>query len=643
MSHAKGMARRIRRCRAWLLLVLLIATGLTPVFTLAADPWRVVILPGADPTQPAVIQLDGAFRRALLSAAPRGVEFFTDPLDNMRFRGANLTPGLLALLQEKYAHQKVDLVVGLADYSLDFAESNHEKVWPHAPVLIYGLDEARIRQRTLPPEFAFMTWRLPIAETLVIVEALHPTARRLIVIGDDSAQGRSEVAAATEAAGQRPGNRWTVEAWTGLSIEEVRTRLAALDSATPVIYTVMYRDSLGRSYFPAEALRRLVEVSRAPIYGWYPTYLEPGLTAGALLDFERTGERAAGLAAAILGGRPAAGATAPAAAPRCIANVSRVQAFGLNPDAVPAGCELAFAPPSLWREHRVAVLVTLAALALQAALIAGLLWQRRQRRLAEAEAAQRRIELARGSRLAAMGELSASIAHEIGQPLGAILSNTDAAELMLQSGRADQAQLLEILSDIRRDDLRAHEVIRRLRALLRKQQIEHAPLDLHDALQESLQLLAPELRARGVRVESDLSAHDAWLVGDRIQIQQVALNLVRNAIDALGDVPPASRVIDVATADVAGGIEFRVADPGHGIAAEHQGKVFESFFTTKPLGMGMGLSIVRSIVEAHGGTVTAEARAEQGTVFRVWLPRRSAVGGLDGPDIATPAASGASP
>ena len=308
-----------------------------------------------------------------------------------------------------------------------------------------------------------------------------------------------------------------------------------------------------------------------------------------------------------------------------MADAQRLAGFGLAATALPPGCEVVGAPPSLWREYRNTVLITGLVLLLQAATIVALVLQRRRRRAAEAEVMERRIELNRATRFAAMGELSASIAHEIGQPLGAILSNAEAAEMMLDSGRADESQLRAILADIRRDDLRAHEVIRRLRALLQKQQPEHAPLDLHETLVDALELIEPEARRRGMRIERSLTATNAHLVGDHIQMQQVLLNLALNAMDAMADTAPPQRSLKVATTDRDGGIELSVADQGHGVADEHRGRLFDSFFTTKPRGMGMGLSIVRTIVEAHDGRIQAEpGSGGGGTVFRVWLPRRVA-------------------
>jgi C4-dicarboxylate-specific signal transduction histidine kinase len=242
-------------------------------------------------------------------------------------------------------------------------------------------------------------------------------------------------------------------------------------------------------------------------------------------------------------------------------------------------------------------------------------------------------------RFTAIGELTASIAHEINQPLGAILSNADAADMLLQGGRATTAELREILADIRRDDLRAHEVIRRLRALLEKNEVEHRALHLHPALDEVLTLLASEARRRGVVIEHAFGATDDRLHGDPIQLQQVLLNLGLNAMDAMADTDPGSRRLRVETASRGDSLELTVADRGCGIDESRRDAIFESFYTTKARGLGLGLPIVRAIVEAHEGRIDVASNADRGAVFTVTLPRRLAADPAAEPALA-PAWSG---
>jgi C4-dicarboxylate-specific signal transduction histidine kinase len=227
--------------------------------------------------------------------------------------------------------------------------------------------------------------------------------------------------------------------------------------------------------------------------------------------------------------------------------------------------------------------------------------------------------LLHASRLAVAGEMTASIAHEINQPLGAILSNAEAAEMMLQAGSIDRTGLLQILADIRRDDLRASEVIKRLRALLARHEVERRRFVLNGAVEDVLAILRAESRRRETPVDAELTADSTEVMGDPVQIQQVIINLMLNAFDACADMPAEQRRVRIATAVTRAGVELTVADNGRGIAADVLPRLFDPFFSTKGGGMGLGLSIARSIVEAHGGTIAADSEG-QGAKFRVVLP-----------------------
>jgi signal transduction histidine kinase len=222
--------------------------------------------------------------------------------------------------------------------------------------------------------------------------------------------------------------------------------------------------------------------------------------------------------------------------------------------------------------------------------------------------------------------LTGAIAHEINQPLGAILSNADAADLLLASGADRRDELRAILADIRQDNVRASEVIRRLRALLAKQPVDWHPFALNDAVRELEPVLRAEARRRGVGFELRLAPTATILVGDRVQIQQVLINLALNAMDAANGLPEARSAVAVSVERDADRLALVVRDRGHGIAPEHLPQLFDSFFTTKPRGMGLGLSITRTLVEAHGGRIWAESSPGAGAVFRVEWPAAGGAG-----------------
>jgi PAS domain S-box-containing protein len=244
-------------------------------------------------------------------------------------------------------------------------------------------------------------------------------------------------------------------------------------------------------------------------------------------------------------------------------------------------------------------------------------------KLAERELAEQRSELAHLSRVSALGQLSASIAHQLNQPLAAILSNAEAAQKMLGREPVDFAELREICSDIVAEDHRAAEVISRLSALFKRGDMPIQPLDVNELIRETLALLHTELVMRHVTVSTDLAPSLPVVEAGRVQLQQVLLNLIVNAIDAMAQSAESGRTLVIRT-DVTGGeVRICISDRGPGIAAAELKHIFEPFWSSKPGGMGMGLAICRSIIAAHHGSLTAVNNPEGGVTFCATLPERT--------------------
>ncbi|MCI0152362.1 PAS domain S-box protein [Paraburkholderia sediminicola] len=236
-----------------------------------------------------------------------------------------------------------------------------------------------------------------------------------------------------------------------------------------------------------------------------------------------------------------------------------------------------------------------------------------------------RQELAHLTRVSTMGELAASLAHELNQPLTAILSNVQAAQRFLAADPIDLAEVREILNDIVQDDCRASEVIRRVRAIVRKGDLEIAPLDLATVIRDVLLLVHSDAIVRAIRVTLDIDGDLPAVRGDKVQLQQVMLNLLLNAFDAMTNVPPGDRAVSVTLgADGNNRVHIAVRDGGHGLTADRLDRIFKPFFTSKPQGLGLGLSISRSIVDMHGGRLWAENNPDRGATFHVTLPTAGA-------------------
>jgi two-component system sensor kinase FixL len=237
--------------------------------------------------------------------------------------------------------------------------------------------------------------------------------------------------------------------------------------------------------------------------------------------------------------------------------------------------------------------------------------------------ARSRLELARISRLTMLGEITGSLAHELNQPLTAIVSNARAARVLLDGHPLD-GELNEILQEIAEASLRAGDVIRRVRTWVARDQFQPQQLDANDIVTDVERLLRSELIIRQVRLSLSLQPGLPLVSADRIQLQQVILNLSLNGMEAMHDRPVSERHLSIATSFVEGAVRVAVRDIGSGIDRQHLDRLFDPFFSTKPSGLGIGLSICSSIVSAHGGRIWAENNAGPGATLFFTLPAAGA-------------------
>ena len=333
------------------------------------------------------------------------------------------------------------------------------------------------------------------------------------------------------------------------------------------------------------------------------------------------GADAANLALRILRGEPASSipvTTSQAVKP--IFNWLQMQRWGISEFDLPPGSEVRFREPGIWEKYRWQTLSVAAVLLIQAGLISILLHERHRRANAERESRDRLAELAHANRQATAGELTSTIAHELNQPLGAILTNTETAELILNSPSPDLSEVKEILADIKRDDIRAGEIIHHMRSFLRRAPFDDEAIDLNDTVRKVFDFLSVQASARNVALYFEPSGVPIRVRGDQVQLQQVIMNLVVNSMDAMAAIPNGRAVVGRTEMNGGSSAVISILDSGPGIPAEKLNEVFDPFFTTKRQGMGIGLSISRTIVQAHKGRIWAENQKEGGAVFRLSLP-----------------------
>lgn len=559
--------------------------------------------------------------RAVLQKNGRSIDFYAEYLDAGRFPEENHYRLFREYLQEKYAQRPPDLVLAFLARKFELAGQLPAELFPKTPVIFAALTEAEIPSAQLGSNVTGVVQRMNVAGALGVIPNVQPDTQRIVVIGGTAPLDRLYLAMAEEAA--RPmKERVQVDFWTTRSVAEMRHAVASLPSQTVILFLTVFRDAAGETFFPEQVVSLLVKSSSVPIYVLGDPMIGNGVVGGRVAQLEALGQRVGELAQRVLDG------AAPASLPVEVRQDGvpmfdwrALKRWGIGESRLPPGSIVRFRPPTMWQQYRWYLLGALIVFVLQAAMIAGLLLQRNRRRRAEAELQRNRDELAHVARVSTVGELTAAVAHELNQPLGAILSNAEAAEMFLKAEPPAVDEVRDILADIRKDDQRAAEVIRRMRSLLRRKELMPQAIDVNAAVEEVLKLVGIDAAARKVTIGFERVAGLPRVWCDLVHFQQVLLNLILNGLEAMAETPQEQRQLRVrAGPDGAGLVKVSVLDRGQGIAADKLPKLFDPFFTTKKEGLGMGLSIARTIVEAHHGAIWAENNADRGATFYFTMP-----------------------
>jgi len=612
---------QIIRRTATLVFACLMATSLPAASAAAASDADVLVLYSNNRLVPGNIAVDRGLRSSIRNSPDRHVQIFSEFLDRPDFGGADYESTVVTYLRDKYAARAPSVVVAVSNEAFQFLIDHRSELFSGVPLIHTAVAKSYLAAMpALPPDVVGVPREYDFAGTIQQAMRWHPDARKLVIVTGASDRDRVWERDLRRDV-PRIAEGFDVEFLAGLPSTTVLAGLRTLGADSIVFTPGFYEDGTGALFNPRDVAALLAPVSGAPVYGPFDTFIGTGVVGGRMPAFDAMGEQAGEIVNAVLDGGSPTSLRLPQATPMSLrVDWRQIRRWGIDEKSVPADTVIYYKEATFWELYHNVVLAIAIVILLQTGLIVSLLLERRRRRNAEIAVQQQRTALAHASRLAMAGELTASIAHEINQPLGAILASADAAELMLDAGDSRREDLKRIVSRIRRDDLRASDVISRLRTLLAKHEPERKPFDLNEATSDVVGLLETEARHRHVILEARLATAPARVIGDRTQIQQVLINLLLNAIDAVADLPEQQRTITVSIERSGEMIVISVRDRGPGIAPEHLSRLFDSFFTTKHKGMGLGLSIARSIVEAHLGGIRVENDPAGGAIFRVELP-----------------------
>jgi signal transduction histidine kinase len=539
-------------------------------------------------------------------------------LDAARYSGSEYDSILDTYFVSKYRKIRISVIVALGTEALKFVSRIRAGISPSAPIVFAIVGQNLMANSIVPTNATGIIEQRGFKYLIDSARLLVPNLTRIVLVGEPLDHQLFRHTYQHDL--QQVAKDLKVINLTGLPLVDVQSRIAALPDDTAIVYLPMYTDKSGVIHNPAEALRAIANVANRPIVVDSETFIGIGAAGGFIPSAEDLGRETAQRVAHILNGGSAP--TVPIEYKnftKPIFDSRQLKRWHVSDAALPEGTELRFHELGVWDRYYSQILATAAVIAIQCLVIALLMYERRGRHIAERESRQHLLEVTKMDRAMTVSAMSASIAHELSQPLGAILNNTETAEILLSANPLDLDQLKEICVDIRRDDHRAVNIIKHLRALLKQSDLDVQDIDLAKAVNNFLALIRPQAAERGVVLQAGPIPANLWVRADPVHLQQVLLNLAMNAIDAMLDMPAGERTLSLQVSPQNSGVTISIADTGPGIPEDKLKTIFEPFVTTKQQGTGLGLSICRTIINTYGGAIWVVNGANGGAIFHFTL------------------------
>jgi signal transduction histidine kinase len=584
---------------------------------------RVLIIDTEGSTRPAFVQFMEGFRAELAKQQGTHFEVFTENLELSRMgRDANDDRTMTWLL-EKYRGWPFDVIISTSDATLRFLLRNRSQFTLQTEIV----SVERLPRNAMADDkhVSILSCDLPEAARRTVRLASHilPELREVAFV----AQTRSHPKAAEAVLEQLQLTAETIGLnflpLVDLPLGELRATLAGLSNQTAVVYLNYTVDEDGNDYVPAELLETLCRESASPFFGMSESYLGRGVVAGVGFSLREIGREAAQLVSSPASIEEQA---VRAVAAEILVDARVLDRFGIPRDRLPADARVLFDPPQFWQEYWLQITAGVAMLVIQGVLLLTLAIQYRQRVRAEQTVSEQRDQLAHAGRVSMMGQLAAALAHELGQPLGAILNNVEAAAMLLQNdSSANATELRDIISDIAADEERADLVLARIRSMIKQQTFTVSRIDPVAVVRDAATLAQVRLKNAGISLIVDCPASLPEIAGDSILLQQALLNLINNSADAIGaagDRKGLAGAITICLRQEDRSAAFSVSDNGGGIDEQTHSleQVLQPFQTSRTDGMGMGLPIVATIAEQHDGSLRLENRPGDGLTVTLTVP-----------------------
>ncbi len=609
------VVRRTLRCAALAGLLLLAATSSEAA---PAVP-QVLVLQSLDRGNLAVDQFTGNFRVELDQRAEQPVNVVQVVVGPTGFVAASEQATVDYIRSTFVTRPDPDLIVSIGGPAAVFARKYRQHLFPDAPLLLASVDRRYLGDAPLGKKETAVAIAVDYPRAIEDILQLLPQTRQVFMVVGSGQIGKfwhRELEKQFRRFHGRPTFVW----FDDLSFQETLRRCASLPDNSAIFYLTFGTDATGAAYADDRVFAELHARANAPLFGALSPYVGVGVVGGSLIAVDDLARRTAEVAIRLLNGAaPASINMPPQLAGQPVFDWRELERWGIPESRLPAGSVVRYRAPSLWQEHRGTVLSVVGVLAVQSLLIVGLLYQRRARQRAEMESRRNLVLAADANRRETMSALTSSIAHDLIQPLNSMMHNAQALQMMVSDNRATSDTIDEILSDIQAQGGRATKIIDHHRTMLRSRQLNKKPIDIHAVIKESLTLVDHDMAARQMEATVDLPANPCIVNGDPVLLQQVLVNLVMNAMDAMADTPQARRLVTIISDVKAEDVEVSVRDAGAGLPAHVNDALFTPFVTTKSNGIGIGLTIARTIVHAHGGTISAHNNPEGGATFTVTL------------------------